>query len=65
VGDVGDDDSDWISGEDADIGRPNGMDIDIRRWSASFWAASNMYFCTDSFLLNVGLVEGAIVKIVI
>lgn len=36
MGDVGDDDSDWNSGEEVDIGRLKGMDIDIRRWSASF-----------------------------
>lgn len=31
VGDVGDDDSDWNSGEEVDIGGLKGIDIDIRR----------------------------------
>lgn len=31
VGDPGEDDRDWNSGEEVDMGRLNGIDIDMRR----------------------------------
>jgi hypothetical protein len=45
---VGDDERDWNSGEDAAIGALKGISIAMRRWMASFWADRSMYFCIDS-----------------
>jgi hypothetical protein len=45
--DVGDDERDWNSGELGVIGALEGISMAMRRWRASFWAESSMYFCID------------------
>jgi len=50
---VGDDDRDWNSGDVADMGALKGISRAMRRWRASFWADSSMYFCIDSFWTTV------------
>jgi hypothetical protein len=52
-GEVGDDDKDWNSGEDAAMGALNGISMAMRRWRASFWAERSMYFCIDSFYMTM------------
>jgi hypothetical protein len=61
-GEVGDDDKDWNSGEDAAMGALNGISMAMRRWRASFWAERSMYFCIDSFRHKVGLDMGAMMN---